>query len=93
MQQQIRLFKKFEASEKVVPTWFPEHFDRLFPEDESYHYAPSEIAHKLQRNTTTIYRALNSLRLEGMKAGMNSGSWLIPKPALRKWLLGSANMS
>lgn len=80
------------VEEKDIVSWFPEYFEKVFPEDETYHYAPSEIASKIGRATTTIYRALGSFRLEGMKAGMNTGTWLIPKPALRKWLVGSLSV-
>jgi len=69
--------------------WFDEYFNNLFPEPEKYNYTPDKIAKRIDRTSQTIYNALRSSQLEGMKLGKNKGTWIIPKKALYKWLAGS----
>ena len=72
----------------MKPTWFDEHFENMFPEDETYNYAPTEIATRLQKSRGFVYCALQNLHLEGIK----TGSWIIPKKAVYHWLLERASL-
>jgi hypothetical protein len=70
-------------TELLIPEWFEEWFDRLFPVEEEP-YGPLLVASRLKVNKNVVYRALLSGELEGIKC---IGRWVIPRRALKKWLL------
>jgi len=67
------------------PEWFDAWFERNFGYKETY--SPVEIARKLNRSPEFIYRALRRAELENFRLG--SRTYVVPREALRKWLLES----
>lgn len=67
----------------LEPEWFVKWFARNFEDKEVY--SPLEVAKALSKHPETIYRALRYAELEGIKVGKRS--YIIPKDALKKWLL------
>jgi hypothetical protein len=92
-QQQSLFGDAYGPAEKKTPVWFPEIFEAIFHEPENYLYTPDQIAHRVKRTPQTIYNALGCFNLEGMKVGKNKGTWLVPKKAVRMWLLGGVNFN
>ena len=70
--------------DRFCPEWFEEWFSRKFP-PEAEPYAPLYIAERLRVDKNVIYRALLYRELEGIKP--SPGRWVIPREALRRWLL------
>jgi len=70
--------------EKLIPQWFEDWFDEKFPRGLEP-YAPLYIAKKLKVNKNVIYRALLMGELEGFR--ISSGRWMVPRTALKQWLL------
>lgn len=71
----------------IKPTWFDHWFNTAFP-DESY--SPADIRQILRMNKDRIYRAISFGELEAFRTG---GRWIIPKPAIRSWLLDGYNLN
>jgi len=70
--------------EKFIPEWFEEWFNKKFPEHLDP-YKPICVALTLNIDKNIVYRAILNGELEAIK--ISTGRWLIPRDALRKWLL------
>lgn len=72
------------------PAWFAAWFDEHFP-DSGQPFRLEQIARALGLKYSNggiakpIYEALATGRLEGVKLGHRT--WVVPRPALRVWLL------
>lgn len=75
-------------NEKIIPEWFDEWFQRLFPPQDFY--TPKEICYTLQSSKSTIYQALSEGALEAFRVGK---SWRVPHGCLRDWLLSGWNLA
>jgi hypothetical protein len=65
----------------LTPEWFDEWFAKNFREAA---YSPRDLQRRLRLNRGGLYRALQTAELEGIRRG---GRWIIPRPALRSWLV------
>lgn len=72
----------------IVPDWFDEWFDTHFRDGRDI-VTPSMLV-RLGIRKDQIYTALSVGELEGFKP---FGRWMIPRPALRTWLLKSHNLN
>ncbi|AOY60106.1 MULTISPECIES: excisionase family DNA-binding protein [Desulfococcus] len=64
-----------------IPTEFEKWFDRKFCKDI---YSPKEIFETLELGKDHVYRSISYGKLDAIKLG---GRLLIPRPAIREWLL------
>jgi hypothetical protein len=71
----------------LKPEWFEGWFGKKFREDS---FSPLEIAARLRMDKNRVYRALNYGDLEAFRI---AGRWVIPKPAVRDWLLESYSLN
>lgn len=69
------------------PDWFEEWFSKTFTEAA---YSPRDLRRWLRMNRNGVYRALQTAELEGFRRG---GRWVIPRPALRSWLLNGYTLN
>jgi excisionase family DNA binding protein len=53
-------------------------------------YSPTEIQRLLGIDKNRVYRAVAYGELEGFR---NGGRWIVPKPAIREWLLAGYNLN
>jgi len=67
----------------LEPDWFASWFEKTFGPKEAF--SPQEVAATLNRSKNFVYRALRFAELEGIRLGKRS--YMIPRDALRKWLL------
>ena len=70
--------------EKLIPEWFEEWFNEKFPESEEP-YKPLFVAEVLKIDKNVVYRALLMGELEAIRVA--TGRWVIPRSALKKWLI------
>ena len=56
----------------------------MFPAEEEP-YPPLYVARKLRVDKNVVYRALLYGELEGFKP--SPGRWMVPREALRRWLI------
>lgn len=73
----------------VTPEWFEEWYRQNFGDAAVVH--PKELARVLGKSPETIYRYLRTAELESFKLGPRS--YVIPKPALQKWMVGKYIMN
>lgn len=66
----------------MEPEWFPEWFDSRFR--RRIDYSPGMVVRALGIPESRVYRAIGDGSLEAIRTG---GRWLIPRPAIRRWLL------
>lgn len=71
----------------IEPLWFGSWFNELFPEET---LSPRDIHSRLEVPKDRIYRAINYGCLEAFRG---TGRWIVPRPALREWLLESYNLN
>ncbi len=72
----------------IVPDWFVIWFETEFGEIESFTVGDLLRHHRFGKHQ--VYTALASGNLGGIKAG---GKWIIPRPALRDWLIENFNLN
>ncbi|AOY57202.1 MULTISPECIES: excisionase family DNA-binding protein [Desulfococcus] len=71
----------------ITPEWFDTWFDAKFPEEE---YGPKDIRRIMGIGKSRVYRAIDSGELEAIRVGT---WWLVPRPALKAWLLAGYNLN
>jgi len=72
-----------------VPSWFDEWFDRMPEPQDGPGYRAKELAGHLGVSPDAVYAALYDARLEGLRA--TGRGWIVPRQAVRLWLLESAS--
>ncbi len=82
----IRDFGVDMENNLIIPDWFASWFCAEFGETESF----SVRDLRCYFGKHQIYTALTTGSLGGIKAG---GKWIVPRPALRDWLLENFNLN
>lgn len=73
---------------RIEPEWFGEWFGERFK--RPIDYSPGMVVRALSIPESRVYRAISDGSLEAIRTG---GRWLIPRPALKKWLLNGYNLN